>query len=485
MVDNLPHEILQQIFAYAYPEVDIFHGDHASGTSIWTVSQVSRIWRAVTIGSKALWRRLLVTASHYPPTVSEHKAAFRACLVLSRSGDLPLSVRIDMTASGVWYFCSSAPAAFGPIFANSNRLQAFIDDDDCDALEMLTAWDLPLPQLRMLRLSGRHASLGLQKPILQFDAPCLHTLWLNGLEQDLDTDEPLILTLFPKPCPQVRQLILESSDLGDVQFPDLEMLHATAEDLADEGSIPTPTRLEMARLKYISIEGPGENVTFIMDQIRAPQLVELHLDLKDSLRDYTSDSDQTSSDDDSRQDGLHPCEARFLQSAGKFLRNLNSRSSLTCLSLHGTSDLSLLRIVSKLPSLRSLAVDQQLYDEKLVDFLTWTGLKPKRTLPYLESLALKYSPDATQTENRRIISMLLSRRIPLAHPEQTKGLVSVEILYHPAHGSALMDETTGLFPQLASLPRLGRCKVSRKSLADMKWRPLRPRMQDVLPEQIA
>jgi hypothetical protein len=499
MADHIPHEILEKIFFLACPEIDVFHGKHAEAlgdrSSTWTLSYVSRKWRAVALESKALWRRLLFVPRHHPQRCDmEPRVVFRICLALSRSGDLPFSIRIDLKGSeSCWFYCSTTAWVFGPLFAHSRRLEAYIDDRLSDGLDVLSACTLPLPRLHTLRVSGYHVpSSELRRPLLDLDAPSLRTVWLHGMEVDDLTDEPLILSLSPRPYPQVRTLVSEGSDLGYPDghepsightffkrsmslFPNLETLQVFAED-PDSDYVwspghQQPTRMHMNNMKTVSIEGAGANILFILNQLRTPHLAELHLDLKDS-----PNLDWDSSEDEDEESAVRLWESYFVKSVARFLNKLEHKSSLTALSFYGTSDLPILKIVADLPNLQALAVDQQLYDNELAEYMTWTLEKATRTLPHLESLTWKFVPDATDEENQRIVTMIDSRVDPPGTPARSNKLDYVRILYEPAHLDDLVAEGTGLLDWL-SADSGGYCLLVPQSLDELDWRPLRPCIQ--------
>ena len=444
----------------------------------------------VALESRALWRRLLFFPMNHPQGHGmETRVVLRICLALSRSGDLPFSIRIGLEITDDWYYCSSASWIFGPIFAHARRLEAYVDHHLSDGLEVLSQCTLPLPRLHTLRVSGYHGSSKLQWPILDLDAPSLRTLWLDEMGVDDLTDEPLIGSLSSRSRPQVRRLVSQGSDLGfpgnhdpDIGntcftefmslFPNLETLQVFAEDPDSEymwtPGHEQPTRMHMRNLKTVSIEGDGANILFILNQIRTPYLTGLHLDLKDS-----PNLDWDSSEDEDEENAVHLWESYFIKCVANFLSELEHKSSLTSLSLHGTSDLPILKIVASLPNLQELAVDQQLYDKELVGYMTWTLEKTARTLPHLESLTWKLVPDASEEENQRIIAMIDSRLSTPGSPVRSNKLDHVRVLYERRHLDDLAEEGTSLWDQLQFVSG-EHCMFVPQALNEIAWRPLRP-----------
>jgi len=75
----------------AYPEVHVFHGNHCSldkhePSTSWTITYVSRKWRAISVESKRLWAHLQIRG--YPGARSTKVVELGMILPTSFYGDL-------------------------------------------------------------------------------------------------------------------------------------------------------------------------------------------------------------------------------------------------------------------------------------------------------------------------------------------------------------------------------------------------------------
>ncbi|KAF6750320.1 hypothetical protein DFP72DRAFT_512588 [Ephemerocybe angulata] len=481
---DYPQEILGHVFQYAHPEVDVFYGSHSEPSSTWTLAAVSRSWRRIVLGSKALWTRLLINPKNFEAGFSDVQVVFRVCLAMSRTGNLPFHVRIGwetlpkvpgwgVTPLG---FCNTFSHVFGPIFANASRMVSFADDCGSGALWLLTFCEVPLPELRELRLDGTIADKWREDycGLLDLDAPRLHTLTLRNFDRPAEEDEedsdyePTFLehsqTL---PWTQVTDLTLDNSamrhghrDYSDLKswhpfdkFPNLTSLrlytHPYDEPLWNVSDASSPPHVG-EWIKTLSIRAQDTCLISLLEStLRAPRLTELKIHLL-----YNSELDDESEDSEYwGYEVVEPTIGHILGALRSCLNNLHSKSSLTVLALHGLGTIPILDLVADLPALHTLGVDHQLQDQRFLQRLTWPASSPEwpHTLPDLRSLTWKYDADMSLLEQDRIVRMIGSR---LVQPGTSKPrLQHLRIVYEEVQREALFREGSGLVDLISSKGR--------------------------------
>ncbi|KAJ2936279.1 hypothetical protein H1R20_g815, partial [Candolleomyces eurysporus] len=496
-VKSLPNEILESVFIFAHPEVDVFHEEYFGGSSTWTLSHVSRTWRSVVLGSKPLWRRLLLQGNPYH-TLQAVPVISRLCLAVARSAPIPFSVRVtdpeeselcdevldplSSTRRSPW----ERGVMFGPIFANAYRLETLLEED-CfidSAYHMLSLFPMHFPALRVLQLNGEAISddIGEDIPIPRI-APVLRRLHLTRFKLD-EEYQAMVFSSLNLPWGQITHLTadccnFEKDETGEKQlfniqrflnhFPNLQTLTWLFDEDEGEDWDVEDLELDGKEIKTIDIRGTNSVMVPLLGHTRAPNLQKLQLDLLDGpyAQDWQSeDSEYTTSEASQRSWSPHIWEPRFLETISNFIDRLHDKGSMTSLVLHGFYDLPVLHWIQQLPNLRVLSV--HLMDRPLVKYLTWSG--SHHTLPFLESLTWNFDSAATKKEDQRIVRMVESRTNPTANSVTAPQTHFVRIrLLHEPQDAEIVNQSF-LVKQLGAVRRI---YLEIMGLEDLEWHPLR------------
>ncbi|KAJ2935602.1 hypothetical protein H1R20_g1493, partial [Candolleomyces eurysporus] len=465
MVDSLPLELLERVFRLAHPEVNVFHKpEYEGGSSTWTLSAVSRSWRAAAIGAKSLWTKLLIEDpqkdASIPPAIS------RLCLALSRSAPLPFWVCIQHICLTSFEWGRDFDDGEGsqidmiilsPILANAHRLEGFTAKLPTLLFQRFAMQQIPFPRLQALTLdSGGLETSGLSgDETCVVDAPLLRNLELSALSRDRWTStfldnrrrSPRIkiswsqLTYF-----SFKYNVLDCEGFQGFYLFLSQMANLETFILQDDAVYHTrwpvqqgKPRYLFERLKTLRVFAAHSAMFSLLGTMRTPHLDHLNLELKNG-----SPFDGVLHREEYRGKGdmKGAWERAFVNGITGLLDTLESRSSVTSLGLWGFQTLPVVKIVKQLPSLRKLATKD--LEEGLIDFL-FSGWEQdlgtasaSRSFPDLQSLTFEINIQAienTHGTNERILQMIESR---LQNRQEIK-LEHVRIMYRGSGHSILKN----------------------------------------------
>lgn len=339
-VDHLPNEILERVFIFAYPEVDVFALTRFDGssTSTWTLSHVSRKWRSVVLGSKPLWQRLLLKGGPPYPFAAE----FRLRFAISRSSPMRFCVRVtsgydvapaafDCRPSLKIRYVGRKITIFATTFAHANRLDALLEEDASwvSAHLAFCIYPMPFSQLRVLQLSGNDLPDGIMAGNLEafpMDAPLLRELHLSRFKLNERAQHFLFSTLqipwsqithFTADCCQFWEPGPIVNDMWDIQpgedhltnlsrflshFSGLQQLNLLF-DAEEKRWHPDDVCCIREDLKILTIRGASRVVVPILDHIWVPNLQKLQLDVLDGPDTQDWESEDGESEDCVSEDG--------------------------------------------------------------------------------------------------------------------------------------------------------------------------------------
>lgn len=195
-------DILLEIFAKVL--TNALRLDHAP----WVIGQVCSLWRTISLSTPSLWSDVCFDVYH---EVNGDQRLQALTMILSRSGDHPLTISIDSPSDGFHFPHNFASAGDLRILTDHGSRWTSLDlNMNCadlhNAFNAIDRSNTPLTRLRHLHISTTEGSASLNMPIFE-PSPILHCI-LQGIS---------IMTL-PVPLDNLVTLTSELEHLNDLPY---------------------------------------------------------------------------------------------------------------------------------------------------------------------------------------------------------------------------------------------------------------------------